>query len=331
MNNACLNRLVKMVGALKAIWFKKIAKFYLNNWNLKYVGKIKGGDAIFCFHGFHRSFLGCNFLYQTSSHEFQETIKTLRKHFQFVSLDELLGSLDDHPWRYPRAAVTIDDGFSSILGVIEIFKKYDIIPTVFICPDLIDKNTVPFPEIIRIALLVTNNNVGPYGTTIPGNIKGKLAYINYLVEIFKKFNDEMLTRELEALMSTLKVSKEAIMSHHLYDPLLDWNELASLDGDVVIGSHTCNHYYLPSLAAGLVWKEISLSRKMIQDQLKVDCKYFCYPFGDEKSFGDREINLVEKAGYDYSFSLLPGRLNNTNSRYCLPRYNGLNHFSANRG
>ena len=320
-----------MVGELQAIWFKKIAKFNLNSWKLKYTRKIESEDAIFCFHGFTRSFLGSNLLFQTPRHELKVTLKVLSKYYQFVSLDELLGSLDDHPGRRPRAAFTIDDGFSSILDVIEIFKKYNITPTVFICPELIDKKTVPFPEIIRIAVLLTKNTRVPQEEIVLGNLKDKLEYINHLVETFKKFNGENLAEELDVLISTLNVSKEAIVSHQLYDSLLDWSELASLNGDVQIGSHTCNHYHLSSLDEGLARDEIFLSKKMIQDQMKVDCRYFCYPFGGEDSFSEREINLVEKAGYDYSFSILPGRLNQLSHRYKLPRYNGLNSFMINKG
>ena len=116
-----------MIGELQVIWFKKIAKFNLNSWKLKYIRKRESEDAIFCFHGFQRSVFSNNILFQTSSYELNETLKILRKYYQFVSLDQLLGSLDGHPAAQPRAAFTIDDGFSSILDVIEIFKKANIV------------------------------------------------------------------------------------------------------------------------------------------------------------------------------------------------------------
>lgn len=291
------------------------------------------GNAIFCFHGFYNTNKGgTNSIYQTSRIELIDTINAINKRFIIVTLSELLDATYNRKKRLdkPLAAITIDDGFSSIMKVLDIFQNFSILPTIFICPDLIEKKTVPFPEIIRIALLLTNEKTIklPDGkeSKIITKFQNKMFLTNIWIEFFKTINHHNLENELNCFISEINVTNDQIKKHELYDSLLSWDEIKDLDKKNEIGSHTSNHYCLPLQSSEQAQEEIFNSKQIIEEKLLKNCSTFCFPFGDSSSYSNREINFVKQAGYKYAFSLESGYANPGTPNFCIPRYNGLNAF-----
>ena len=303
-------------------------KYYYYKFLYQFRAK-KNRNAIFCFHGFHNSFFGKNYLYQTSRNELINTINAVRKKFIIVSLSEIVKDLKTNKMEinFPKAAFTIDDGFSSILKVIDIFRLYSIKPTFFICPTLIEKETVPFPEIVRIASLLTSEKKIDFpknkGNCIIMRQRDRLILAVKWIEYFKTIEAESLESELSKFLRKLKVSFDKIINHELYDPLLNWEQLKSLRASIEIGSHTCNHYHLPSLSDRQLKVEIFESKNKIEKMLSINCISFCYPYGDKLSFGEREMNVVKQSDYKFAVSLIPGFVNTPESVYSIPRFNGL--------
>ncbi len=68
-------------------------------------------------------------------------LKALSRRHRFVTLDEVVGALYENAWDEipPKAiAVTIDDGFARNADLAEIFAAFGVVPTVFICPAVIE-------------------------------------------------------------------------------------------------------------------------------------------------------------------------------------------------
>lgn len=286
-------------------------------------------NAIFCFHGFYDSPLPKNYIFRTPKKLFADTLHAISKKFEIVLLSELIetcvkegGDIDSNP----KAAFTIDDGFASIMDIIDIFQFYSVVPTVFVCSQLIDNETVPFPEIIRIAVLLTKEKYvelpqGDQKIIKLHNINNKMSLIGQWIEYFQSVPRKSLELEVDGFLNRLKVSHGNIRNSKSYDPLLDWKQLKGLHDFIEIGSHTCSHSKLSSLTDIEAKIEIYESKKMIEQNLTVKCPSFAYPFGDKLSFGEREEHYVEQSGYQAAFSLEPGYLSSTSSMYSLPRFN----------
>lgn len=286
---------------------------------------------ILCFHGFQRVPGGETRVFQTSRYELELTIRILKRIFRFVHLEEALKTAVEHGNRtLPLAAVTIDDGFSSVSEVMDIFEKNRVVPTVFVCPDLIDQETVPFPEIVRIAVLIARHPVysNPDQSPLRNNgFRDRLEASGLMIEYFKKVPPKKLRERTDEFLAQLRVPLEAVKAHPFYDPLLTWEQIKSMLGSIEIGSHTLNHYHLPSLPDNEAMKEIALSKTFIEQKLNRECPYFCYPFGDNRSFGQREMEYVRTSGYHAGFSIESGYLSSERPNTCLPRFNGIIQFA----
>lgn len=86
--------------------------------------------------------------------------------------------------------------------------------------------------------------------------------------------------------------------------------------NIEFGSHTLNHPRLSQLNAKKLWKEIYLSRLVLEHLLEEKIKFFCYPYGD---FDHRVLKVVASAGYIASCSVKPGANFSRNDLFRLRR------------
>ncbi|MBL7094303.1 polysaccharide deacetylase family protein [candidate division KSB1 bacterium] len=288
------------------------------------------GDLIICFHGFGSRWLKGNSLYKATVYELKYTLYIIRKYFSIVTLEELLHESKKNNRQNRLAAITMDDGYSSILNIMDIFYSVNVIPSVFICPNLIDNCSVPFPEIIRASVfssskVILNCQFLNKSISLWRNNEKRRA-ISILIEIFKNYYGNKLKENLCILLYDLEVSNEQIQSHEIYDPLLSWNQIDSLSGDIHIGSHTLNHYHLSTISDAAAGQEILNSKQIIEKRIGRSCDIFCYPFGNQNSFSTREIELIRGADYNYSVTLEPSFISNKCGKFEIPRFNGLRHL-----
>lgn len=75
----------------------------------------------------------------SSTADFKERIRTLKKSYQFVSLEEAYGHLKKDKMRSRRLAVlTCDDGFESVLSVLPFLEQEEVPVTLFVNPKYLD-------------------------------------------------------------------------------------------------------------------------------------------------------------------------------------------------
>ena len=88
-------------------------------------------------------------------------------------------------------------------------------------------------------------------------------------------------------------------------PLLGWDEIATLDGasPFRFEAHTRTHPNLLAVDDERARWEIEGSREIVAQRLGREVESFCYPAG---LFGERELRLVEAAGYRHAVTCEPG-------------------------
>ena len=86
---------------------------------------------------------------------------------------------------------------------------------------------------------------------------------------------------------------------------MDWSEVRELqaEGLISFGSHTCTHPMLSELSDADSRAEIIDSKHRLEDKLGAQLKSFAYPNGN---YGQREVELVEQAGYLHAVTVKPG-------------------------
>ena len=258
----------------------------------------------------------------------KQILAICKKRYQFVDISEILSdrtALSASGNRRPKAAFTIDDGYASILNVLDIFASFSIKPSVFICPGLIEKKTVPFQEFIRLGILLSNQKKiylpgGRYPEPIT-SFKQRIESINKWVHYFKGIEPASMDNELDVLLEMVNVRLPEIMKSRYFDPLLPYSKLKQIEQQINIGAHTSHHFQLTTLDPKMAESEIKNSRNMIENIFHKECNLFAYPFGDKAAFGKREMNMAQSAGYRAAFSLLPGYLQENTTDFDLPRVN----------
>jgi len=91
---------------------------------------------------------------------------------------------------------------------------------------------------------------------------------------------------------------------------------------IEIGSHTISHPQLHDLAWNEVEREVSESKKLIEDALGLSVVSFCYPFAFPETDGKfvmRFRSLLRESGYSNAVTTVIGTVDSRSDRFSLPR------------
>ena len=85
--------------------------------------------------------------------------------------------------------------------------------------------------------------------------------------------------------------------------ILDWNQIIEMKKyGIIFGSHTNNHKILTNIPLEESYKEITNSKKILEEKLNSDVNLFCYPEG---KMNNKIIDQVQEAGYDFGLVTPP--------------------------
>ena len=102
--------------------------------------------------------------------------------------------------------------------------------------------------------------------------------------------------------------------------LMDSNGLSKLvAAGMTVGAHTNSHCMLSCAGDAIAWSEIHSSRTRLEAVLHQPVWAFAYPFGDPQSFSERDVALVERAGYECAFTNTGGGFGAAIRQYAVPR------------
>ena len=90
-----------------------------------------------------------------------------------------------------------------------------------------------------------------------------------------------------------------------------------------MGSEMCirdsSHPMLSQLSQDGAWREISESKRSIEQALGQKVWAFAYPFGDSSSVTSREVQMARRAGFKAAFLNVSGGLGTETPKFALPR------------
>ena len=102
-------------------------------------------------------------------------------------------------------------------------------------------------------------------------------------------------------------------------PYMTWEQIRKLHrSGHVIGSHTRSHVRLGKLSHKDLENQIVESKKIIEDHLSAEVTSFCFPFGDNNSYGEDAIGIAMRT-YKYIFNSCPGHVRNNEDKYNIGR------------
>ncbi|WP_445474215.1 polysaccharide deacetylase family protein [Methanococcoides methylutens] len=191
-------------------------------------------------------------------------LRVLRSKYNIIPLQDYVrakeaGTVDQLP---PRSLIiTLDDGHKSNYQLKPLLEKYHIHATIFLCSGIVDTNR-HFWWLHKIS----NDHSREELKKIPNKDR---------LEILRGFGFEE-TKEFDERQALSK------------------NEIADMKAMVDFQSHTVFHPILPNCTTEEAHREISQSKKDLEEKYGLKVYALSYPNGD---YSDRDISIAKKEGY----------------------------------
>jgi peptidoglycan/xylan/chitin deacetylase (PgdA/CDA1 family) len=249
----------------------------------------------------------------------EETIGFLSQYYRFVSLRDAVDMLSGLKPVSPYSLVlTFDDGYrNNVNYALPVLQQYGAPATIFLTTGHIEKRK-PF-WFDRLDYALQNADVDGREFLIGGksirisardreSLRESYRRLRFAAKAVSRDDREMI-RELEKIAEALeKESGKSIGDIFEKDPwsgVLNWEEVRKTanEGILSFGSHTVNHIRLGRADDDVIFKELTKSKKMIEDHTGMKCWSLCYP---DESYSNRAAEIARKTGYVCALTIQEG-------------------------
>ncbi|WP_196138887.1 polysaccharide deacetylase family protein [Aliikangiella sp. G2MR2-5] len=249
-------------------------------------------------------------LVSASTDEFEKQVKYVKRHFNPISMEQLVASLEQGESLPERPLlITFDDGFDdNYYNAFPILKKHQVPATIFISTGYLGtKDIIWFDKFVRIINAACGERwqikkfSREYEIPVDEMSRRKVAAL--LLREMKRLSNP----EREAVMLQLSEKYESKISDRLKSQMMTWEQVVEMNEDVIsFGSHTVSHPILARLNSQALRFELGQSKKDIEDKLTTEASSISYPDGNEDAYNKEVLAETEKAGYKVGFSYLSG-------------------------
>ena len=251
---------------------------------------------------------------------FEGFVKEARKkHFSFVSLDELAEIVLRKKRVRRVVAVTLDDGYrDNYLNGLPLFKALQVPFCIYVATRFPEKSMIYWWYLIEDIILQNDKIVLNDGKEYPCHSKEEkesafLAIRQEILELPQKnFNIEL----------TNHLSHYQIDLHAYNDTLpLTWEMIAHLKNEplATIGCHTHSHISMSGCSEKEIVDDIELAHRLMREKAGLDMYHFAYPFGDDVAVKKCHYEIVRKMGYHTIATTTNGLLDSHACLQQLPR------------
>lgn len=247
---------------------------------------------------------------------FSNTIKTISKIYNFVSIEDVKSYFYNQKNYNNCCLITFDDGDKTFYeNAFPVLRKLNIPATLFVSPKIIDEGfNYWFQE---LDYLIKNLDVVNIKETICEIINCDIEKIKYtmLYSIFKCIKIADIYKVIDATKCKYKININR-RYNLTNEQLMEINDSEL----VAIGAHTVNHPILSNETDENAEREITESIEELAKILDKDVKYFAYPNGiSGLDYGSREQLILQKNKIELTFTTNKGFFNRNARPLEIPR------------
>jgi peptidoglycan/xylan/chitin deacetylase (PgdA/CDA1 family) len=282
-----------------------------------------------------------------SAEEFRRQLRLLKSRYHVVSPDEVLAwAVEGRELPKRSVLLTCDDGLlNTLTDMVPILREENLCCLFFVLGASTGQSseTLWYND-LYLALLAAPSGIFSFDTLgMTVELKGRekrREVLGSLVKRLSRFDQTERNTFIERARAQFGLGKEwdgecrSSEGRRRRFTLLNLNQLRQLvDQGMCIGSHTLSHPVLSQQSPELAWKEISESRRALENALGKAVCALAYPFGDPSSVGSREWQMAEQAGFGCAFMNVGGGFGAALPKFALPRIHvtsemGLAEFEA---
>ncbi len=272
--------------------------------------------------GFLREVLGIG----APPQDFIQQIRYLAQNHPIISMRSFLDWIDGKEAIPDNSVmITFDDGYQDVYDIaFPICEELGVPATVFVTTGVIDTGKSIWTN--RLYYMISRT--GKDQVRFPGiadtrfnftepmqRKKSALLLSMKLKGVNPKERDDML-REIA---NSLDVDPACDPVDEL--PMLTWDQIRELaQHGFEIGSHTVLHPILSHCSKSEQLSELADSKKMIEEQLGMECRTIAYPNGQHGDFNSMTQEIAEITGYRAAFAFYRDRITAHVKRFEVPRH-----------
>jgi peptidoglycan/xylan/chitin deacetylase (PgdA/CDA1 family) len=270
---------------------------------------------------------------------FENQIKYIKKHYNVLKLSEIIKAIKLKK-QLPKnsASITFDDGYYNNFSLaFPVLKKYNVPATIYLTTGYIgSKKLLPMDQAFLIIKEAHQNS----SYSMPENGFGPIFFksitdrqISYqkTTELLKKYEVKKQLEFLNNMKDKLKCEYDPTAKKIIDDfSILGWDEIEQMHNSNLIefGAHSDSHNILTRITYVDASKEISKSRKIIEEKLNCNINLFAFPNGTEEDFSIEHIKYLKDNNFEGAVTTIPKLNCITDSVYNLGRMSVGSDFSS---
>lgn len=178
-------------------------------------------------------------------------------------------------------ALTFDDGYRSLLGVVrDVLRRHGFGATVYLPTNYVGAKA-DWPRRDFASLFEES-----------GSVERQRCALAARMPAYGAMRDDALAHTVAGMQRITQLD------------ILSWDEVRQLAAEGIrFGSHAITHPFLTSLDKAEVEAQVRNSRQQIAQATGTEVESFCYPYGD---YDATTRTCVKDAGYRYAVTVWPG-------------------------
>jgi peptidoglycan/xylan/chitin deacetylase (PgdA/CDA1 family) len=288
-------------------------------------------------------------LLSVTPERFASQMRHVSRHYDVVSLEQLVSRMRQGRLSSRLIAVTFDDGYNdNLLTAKPILESCQVPATVFVSTGYLDNQSVCWWDELEQLFLHPSVLPGSLQLTVDGRLfewtlGGDARYRQEDFMSHRTWNvlrrDDPTNRQRvyralcrllrpldeqarQEALHQLRVWASAGREHPCGHRMLTREEVRHLaEGQYVkVGAHTESHPVLARLPLAYQREEIGSSKKALEDILGHAVDAFAYPYGTRSDYTRDTTELVKEAGFSFACSNFPETVSARSDLYQLPRF-----------
>jgi peptidoglycan/xylan/chitin deacetylase (PgdA/CDA1 family) len=242
---------------------------------------------------------------------FEQQMRFLREHFTICPLKELVQRMKDDDLPENAIAVTFDDGYrDNYLNAFPLLKCFSVSATIFLATGAIGSKRPLWHDKVFAAFRGTI--VPELAGFVPSNPHLSLTSVKQKLEAQKQILEYLWAMDGEEREIAIRRLGERLEVLEMKDAetcrlMLSWEEVSAMNRDgIQFGAHTVTHPILSKLTVEDARREISGSKRTIDERLENAVTTFAYPVGRRIDFTETTKALVEEAGFCCGLTMVCG-------------------------
>jgi len=259
---------------------------------------------------------------------FEALMEHMAHHYHVVPLSRVVDWMSGETDIPARAvALTFDDGYRNVFTeAAPVLKRLGLPATLFVVTDFVFEGRMLWPDWLMSALAASDvpaMRVQINGSTIDctlGSDREKRQADARLSAACKRLREDEKLAFLDRVVSGLRVSDEEIRAAWADHAPIRPDELACLaDYGIEVGSHTCSHGIVTRFDPEAMTRELTVSRRLIEEATNRSCTQFSYPNGSPGDFSADTRARVIAAGYGCAVTTIKRRVSRSDDVFEIPR------------